>query len=275
VPDGLAAARRRYEESLDLWQRTGDPWGISRALSRLGFVANEEGGRAAARRLQEESLAICRRIGDLQGVGWTLKNLGQVAAAEGVPAAAYAHYVRSLEAWLDIGYRSGVADILGRLSAQAARCGHPEAALRWAGAAAATHETLRGGRPPPAPPAGQPSEGDLAAARRALGAAAADAAWRAGRSLAPAQVLAEALEGLPAASDGRGAAPGAAPLTRRERDAAVLVAAGLTNRQIAERLVVAERTAGNHVDHILAKLGFHSRAQIAAWTVTRGLSAGE
>jgi non-specific serine/threonine protein kinase len=55
---------------------------------------------------------------------------------------------------------------------------------------------------------------------------------------------------------------------------AALVAAGLTNRQIAERLVIAERTAGNHVDHILAKLGFRSRAQIAAWAVTRGLPVG-
>ena len=44
-----------------------------------------------------------------------------------------------------------------------------------------------------------------------------------------------------------------------------LVAEGLTNRQIAARLVISERTAGNHVAHILTKLGFTSRAQIAAW----------
>jgi DNA-binding NarL/FixJ family response regulator len=55
---------------------------------------------------------------------------------------------------------------------------------------------------------------------------------------------------------------------------AALVATGMTNRQIAGRLVIAERTAGNHVDHILTKLGFHSRAQIAAWVVARGLSVG-
>jgi DNA-binding NarL/FixJ family response regulator len=50
---------------------------------------------------------------------------------------------------------------------------------------------------------------------------------------------------------------------------AELVAEGLTNRQIAQRLVVSERTAGNHVAHILTKLGFTSRSQVAAWAAAR------
>jgi DNA-binding NarL/FixJ family response regulator len=54
-------------------------------------------------------------------------------------------------------------------------------------------------------------------------------------------------------------------LTRREREITVLVADGLTNRQIADVLHLAERTAENHVQHILTKLGFRNRAQIAAW----------
>ena len=55
------------------------------------------------------------------------------------------------------------------------------------------------------------------------------------------------------------------PLTARERQIASLVAAGLSNRAIADRLVISERTAQNHVQHILGKLGFANRAQIAAW----------
>jgi len=58
---------------------------------------------------------------------------------------------------------------------------------------------------------------------------------------------------------------GADPLSAREREVAELVAAGLTNREIARRLFISERTAQNHVQHILGKLGFSSRAQIAAW----------
>ena len=50
-----------------------------------------------------------------------------------------------------------------------------------------------------------------------------------------------------------------------------LVARGLTNRQIAAALVISERTAMKHVEHILDKLGFSSRVQVAAWAVERGL----
>jgi pimeloyl-ACP methyl ester carboxylesterase/DNA-binding CsgD family transcriptional regulator len=56
-----------------------------------------------------------------------------------------------------------------------------------------------------------------------------------------------------------------AQLSRRERQVARLVADGLTNREIADRLVVSERTAEFHVEQIRNKLGFHSRRQIAAW----------
>jgi len=62
-------------------------------------------------------------------------------------------------------------------------------------------------------------------------------------------------------------------LTERERQVAVLIAQGKTSREIAERLVVSERTAEVHVSNILGKLGFSSRAQIAAWAVEKGLTA--
>ncbi|MEU6141606.1 AAA family ATPase [Streptomyces sp. NPDC047081] len=58
-------------------------------------------------------------------------------------------------------------------------------------------------------------------------------------------------------------------LTPREEEVAALVMEGLSNRQIADRLVLSERTAENHVTHILTKLGFDSRAQIAAWYARR------
>lgn len=55
------------------------------------------------------------------------------------------------------------------------------------------------------------------------------------------------------------------PLTRREQEITVLVAQGLTNRQIAATLHISDRTAETHVQHILGKLGFTNRTQIAAW----------
>jgi len=59
-------------------------------------------------------------------------------------------------------------------------------------------------------------------------------------------------------------------LTTREAEVATLIAEGLSNRAIAERLVVGERTIETHVSSILARLGFTSRAQIAAWIVEEG-----
>ncbi|GAF49068.1 putative serine/threonine protein kinase [Rhodococcus wratislaviensis NBRC 100605] len=56
-------------------------------------------------------------------------------------------------------------------------------------------------------------------------------------------------------------------LTKRERQVAALIAEGLTNQAIADRLVISPRTAQGHVEHILAKLGFTSRTQVAAWVV--------
>jgi non-specific serine/threonine protein kinase len=64
------------------------------------------------------------------------------------------------------------------------------------------------------------------------------------------------------------------PLSRRERDVVALVAAGLTNKQIADRLFIAERTAEGHVERIRNKLGFRSRTEVATWAVQRGIAGG-
>lgn len=64
-------------------------------------------------------------------------------------------------------------------------------------------------------------------------------------------------------------------LTSRERAVAVLVAQGLTNRQIAQRLGIAPGTAKRHVEKVLRKLSVDSRAQIAAWAGEHGLAAGQ
>jgi len=65
-------------------------------------------------------------------------------------------------------------------------------------------------------------------------------------------------------SQGRSGQP-ATDLSAREQEVAALLAQGLTNRQIAERLVVTERTLAAHIEHILDKLGFASRHQVGAW----------
>ena len=62
-------------------------------------------------------------------------------------------------------------------------------------------------------------------------------------------------------------------LTAREREVVALVAAGLSNVEIAERLVISERTVESHVSNMLGKLGIGSRTGLAAWAVERQLGA--
>jgi DNA-binding NarL/FixJ family response regulator len=61
-------------------------------------------------------------------------------------------------------------------------------------------------------------------------------------------------------------------LTPREEEVAVLVAQGLTNRQIASRLVISEATVETHLARIFRKLGLQSRTQLSVWVNDRGLS---
>jgi len=65
-----------------------------------------------------------------------------------------------------------------------------------------------------------------------------------------------------------------AALTPRQREVAALIARGLTNQQIADRLVLTKGTVANHVEHILARLSSSSRTQIAVWAVQQGLVSG-
>jgi DNA-binding NarL/FixJ family response regulator len=66
--------------------------------------------------------------------------------------------------------------------------------------------------------------------------------------------------------------PRPTPLTRREEEVVVLVARGLTNHEVADQLVLSERTVEAHLDHVRSKLGLRSRAHIAAWAVEQRLT---
>ena len=106
----------------------------------------------------------------------------------------------------------------------------------------------------------------MGTARGLLGEEAFDRAWSHGRSLDQATAIALCLEEVPDRRAVADAAPTAKEiLTRRERQIADLIHQGLGNKEIADHLVISRRTAEAHVEHILAKLGFTSRTQVAAW----------
>jgi DNA-binding NarL/FixJ family response regulator len=112
-------------------------------------------------------------------------------------------------------------------------------------------------------------------ARGQLGGEAAAAAWTAGAQLSIEQAVAEArmvlaARGRPRGSAARRKLPGG--LTEREAEVLRLVARCQTNRQIAEELVVSERTVAHHLDRILSRLGVASRAAVASFALGHGLA---
>jgi predicted ATPase/DNA-binding CsgD family transcriptional regulator len=143
--------------------------------------------------------------------------------------------------------------------------GHHERAAMLLGAADRLWEIM--GRPLRTYQHLYPShEACVRSAEEQLGTTRFEAAFERGRALSIDEGIAYALGEYPAQ-----AAPavpeGDTTLTARERETAELIAEGLSNRQIATRLSISVRTVETHAQHILTKLGFRSRSQIASWVV--------
>ena len=273
--DDLARARALLDESLGIFRSLDDQWGLGMTLSSLAAVAGDGGDVTTARTLYAESLECRRRVGDRRGIAATLFGLGRLSFFAGDPAAAGADLRASLALASEIGDRPGTARALEALAALAATVGQVERAAGLLGAAEALREglearmgwlelqTYREAR------AATDAGGPPVATARAEGRARPERAVERALAAPPEPARDESSAATSERPFGRDEAP--MPLTRREREVATLVARGLTNRQIAAELVIAERTADTHVANILGKLGFGARAQVAAWAVEHGL----
>ncbi|HKX19647.1 MAG TPA: LuxR C-terminal-related transcriptional regulator [bacterium] len=293
-------ARPLLEGSLDIFRELGNRWWTVEALSFLGALAVMSGAYDEARRLHEASLAVARETGNLNNVTTALRNLAHLALRRGDDQQAAAYYSESLlrcrtTAVVTVvvdsrpvtgsGPRGGapsqpvlqpgvITECLDGLARVACERRAYEPAARLFGATEACLERLGGGLPLWSDKA----EHDryLAVAQSAMGDGAFAAARESGRTMTLHQAIDFALSAAAGTTSAvRGDAPGreaaAGPLTAREREVAALVAQGLTNREIAAALVVTERTAETHVQNILNKLGFSTRAHVAAWAVEQGL----
>jgi len=246
----------------------------------LALVAHDLGEYDGAEVAASRGLAHYRRSNNRRLEALALATLGGIALARGRLASAHDHLSASIATQQDVGDVAGVGQVLERFAELAVAQGRPEGAIRLVAAATALRE--RAGAP-------RSRRGQLKldpileVARQALSAEAADLAWQAGQALGVDEAIAAALaitelgpsSGAPAATPERVEQPGAGPsiLTRREQEVAALIARGLTNRQIAEHLVITEGTAANHVVHILNKLGYSSRTQVAVWAAEHDLLA--
>jgi non-specific serine/threonine protein kinase len=215
----------------------------------------------------EESLPLWRAVGDQHGAAQVLMSLGYLAVERGDTVVAQARLTESLEIFRALGHPMGLSTTLDGFACIAAARGEAERALRLDGAATALRDAT-GMRLPPSLCFTRTIERTVTPARQALGQAAAAAAWSAGRAMPLESAIAQALAHAPEPARDRRSDN---PLTKREREIAALIARGLSNREVGRLLVITEGTAANHVEHILSKLGFQSRAQVAAWAVERGL----
>jgi non-specific serine/threonine protein kinase len=243
---------------------------VALILSGLGELAVRQAQYNRATRLLEESLALRREQGHKWGIGAALGTLGWVAMCQRDFKRMKAMLGESLSVRMETGHQGGTAWCLEKLAEAAHLQGRSETAAKILGAAAA----LRAPIGSVIDPADQPVyERLIAELRSTMRDGAFDAYWAQGQSLPLDEVINEAL-----AEPGEQIKPTTRAdkekyrgLTAREREVAVLIAQGKSNRDIAEALVIELKTVEAHVTRILNKLGFDNRVQIATWVVDKGL----
>jgi predicted ATPase/DNA-binding CsgD family transcriptional regulator len=275
MQEAYPTARALCEESEALARALGDEVALCVALTFLQQVVLRQGEFSTARRLVEEGLPLARRIGGYEKLADSLDVLGQLEIAEGHYAEARGALRESLLLRHDQGDRSGITSSLETIAALAEAETQPRCAIQLAAAAASIRAAI-GEQPTPMQRA--MLDKWLVPLQQALEMDEIRSAWEAGRAMSIQQALElglAATETPPTHPDQPpdGSGQHVPELSPREQQVAALLAQGLTNRQIAEQLVVTQRTVASHIEHILEKLGFASRHQVAVWAAEHGLRA--
>jgi ATP/maltotriose-dependent transcriptional regulator MalT len=277
----LSGAQAAYEAALEAL-RDNNGWGIALAHYGLGGLAMSRQDRAAALRSFRTALGLYREIDARPEMAKCLAGIGWAAMTTGDLSLARESLTESAQLSLATGQRLPVARGLTALGVLALAEHDPERAIRLEGAALALRAEL--GKAP-AGPVSQRLDGYFADARKRLGDQAADRLLAEGRALGRTAAVRYGISEPgtdppgtdPPGADGpvppEAAADGAVTepsvLTPRELQIARLVARGLSNKAIAKELVISSATAARHVANIFTKLGFTSRAQLAAWVAGR------
>jgi predicted ATPase/DNA-binding CsgD family transcriptional regulator len=273
VKGNLREAQQLAKASIAVMRRIGQEWGMARALLGLGDLARVRKDPGDARRQYLEALVILREVDARPEMARCLAGLGRVAIDLGALALARQHLAESLRLSHSTGARIGVARGLEAFADLAVHEDRPELAVQLTAAATALRDVA--GLPALS---GARTERYLASARH-LGENTIARLWAQGLAWSSDEAVARALDIGPSPHTlggldtvaltalGRDQAATAPPgaLTPRERQVVVLIASGRSNKEIAGELFISPATAARHVANILAKLGFRSRGQVAAW----------
>jgi len=261
-------ALRHYEAALERHRELGNPHGMALTLIRLSLAHSYCGDSDLATAHAQRSLELSNGSGEIWHKAFALMALGVEAWRRGDFRRAVSLEQESLRLSRKLDTRLGMSLNVEVLAWIAASAGRWQRAAKLLGILQtlkrSTSATLSGyGHLAPY------HEQCVERVKGALGESY-DTAFEAGSRLDFDHALAYALQEKER-HPGHARAPRSdmARLTRRERETAQLVAEGRTNKEIAAALVIAQRTAEAHVENILVKLGFTSRAQIAAWVAAQ------
>ena len=260
-----AIASQMYGEALELLKASNSRRLAIETQNQLGVLTTEQGQPGKALEMLNECVQFSRSQRDELGTARFLESLANAQLGLGDVDGAAASWTESLSIHQELNDPFGTIWCVGGLVLVAAARKDDERALRLA--AIVDHMSREWSLS--AWPA-RVNQIEMAArdARARLGARKGEGAWNDGQGMSTARALEYALgeDKLEAriAVDG-------GPLSRREREVAAMVAAGMTSRAIAERLFIAERTVEGHLERIRNKLGVRSRTEVAVWAVEHGL----
>lgn len=255
-------ARARVEESLALCKEVSDTRGIAYVLVMRGFVALFQEEDTVSRSSFEESLTFARRAGDRGGLALGLYGLGWLALGQGEDRRARIRYEESL-AILRTSHYAGISILcLDGLAGTAVTQRQFAWAARLWGAAETLREVISGPLPPVARITSEPA---MASARVHMSEQAFAIAWAEGRAMTLEHVLAAQGQETASTPALKGQLPFPDGLTAREVEVLRWVTQGLTDAQIAKRLIVSRHTVHSHVRSIHRKTCVTSRSGLAGY----------
>ena len=240
-----------------------------------GMMAMSRGDLEHSVTLHERSLELFREIRNTQGIITCLGHLGLLALIRGDYESAPILLRESLRLAWELDYKQSIQHCLYTLACVTACREQPVRAARLWGVVEGMEEAY-GAHLTPIILSLTNYEGHLSRGSSQLGEEEFAVAWAGGKAMSLGQAIEYALS-----EEEEREPPTLVPeqqpppderterLTRRQREVALLVARGLTNRQIGSELSVSRNTVNNHVARILRKQGLRSRAQIAAWVTER------